>query len=66
MKPRKFTQFSRTLSAVALALTTFTAGTASAAVLKTDFNNDGYEDLVAGSQREDVNRHADAGAVAVF
>jgi hypothetical protein len=66
MKTYRQRYFSRTLSAVALALTTFTAGPASAAVLKADFNNDGYEDLVVGSPREDVNGHADAGAVSVF
>ena len=49
MKPRKSNTLFHTLSVMALALTTFTAGTASAAVLKADFNNDGYEDLVIGS-----------------
>jgi hypothetical protein len=66
MKPRKFINFSRTLSAVALALSTYTASAADAAVLKADFNNDGYEDLIVGSPREDVTGHADAGAVSVF
>jgi hypothetical protein len=66
MKTYRQRYFSRTLSAVALALTTFTAGTASAAVLKADFNNDGYEDLVAGSWAENVGAIANAGAISVF
>jgi hypothetical protein len=66
MKTYRQRYFSRTLSAVALALTTFTAGTASAVVLKADFNNDGYEDLVVGSPLEDVGSIGNAGAISVF
>jgi hypothetical protein len=66
MQSRTRTILSHTLSAVALALTTLTAGTANAAVLKADFNGDGYEDLAVGIPGENVGNAARAGKVAVL
>lgn len=47
--------FSHSLSALALVFGTLTAGTASAVVLKADFNDDGRDDLAIGTPNEDYN-----------
>jgi hypothetical protein len=60
------TTFSHCLSALALVVGMFATSLANAAVLKADFNNDGYEDLVVGSQVEDVGSIQNAGAISVF